>query len=395
MNDPQLIISGSIQTPSLPPPAFQPPSLRTKLIGWARAHRGSLLCIALPALLSTIYYAFIATDLYASEARFIVQSPSQMQVTGLASFLGGSSLGRGGEDVYAVHDFVQSRDAVATLQKQVNLRAMFDGSHGDYFSKFPRLIDSNSNEDFYRYYLKHVEVVYDTTTGISTLTVKAFRAEDAQKIAALLLDASEGMVNRMNDRARKNTIKDADEQVQIAEKHVTDAAHNMLGYRSQQTLIDPNKTSGAMFDTLSKMQAELATLQLRQAELERNLPDSPLLPDVRQQIDALQRQIGGQRGKLAGGAGSMAPKIAAYEQLQLRQEFAAKELTSALASLEVARSEARHQQIYLGRVVEANLPDKALYPKRLEAVLIISISCFLLYSIAFLLIAGVREHAQH
>ncbi|MGH8538907.1 MAG: capsule biosynthesis protein [Stenotrophobium sp.] len=383
-----------MNNPLLVPDSLQSPELKAKLVRWAWRHRGSLFFIALPTLIASIYYFFIAANLYASEARFVVQSPSQMQISGLAGFLDGG-FGRGGGDAYSVHDFILSRDAISTLQKQVNLRAIFERPEAYYFSHFPSLFGSGSEEDFYRYYLRHVDVVYDTTTGISTLTVKAFRAQDAQKIAALLLNASEDMINRMNDRARANTVRDADAQVQIAEKHVTDAEHNMLVYRNQETMLDPNKTSGAMFETMSKMQTELAAMQLRQAELERNLPDSPLLPDVRQQIGALEHQIGGQKGRLAGGKESMAPKIAAYEQLLLRQEFAAKELTSALASLEVARSEARHQQIYLGRVVEANLPDKALYPKRFELVLIVFVSCFLIYSIGFLLVAGVQEHAQH
>jgi capsular polysaccharide transport system permease protein len=80
--------------------------------------------------------------------------------------------------------------------------------------------------------------------------------------------------------------------------------------------------------------------------------------------------------------------------LTLRQEFASKELTSALGALESARAEARRQQIYIEPVVSANLPDKALYPKRLTSILIIFVSCFLIYSIALLLLAGVNEHAQ-
>ena len=65
-----------------------------------------------------------------------------------------------------------------------------------------------------------------------------------------------------------------------------------------------------------------------------------------------------------------------------------------MASLEAARAESRRQQIYLERVVDVSLPDRAHYPQRLRAVLIVFISCFLLYSIARLLIAGVREHSQ-
>ena len=59
-----------------------------------------------------------------------------------------------------------------------------------------------------------------------------------------------------------------------------------------------------------------------------------------------------------------------------------------------ARAEARRQQVYLDRVVNPGLPDKALYPRRLASVLVTFVSCFLLYSIGALLLASVREHAQ-
>jgi capsular polysaccharide transport system permease protein len=45
-------------------------------------------------------------------------------------------------------------------------------------------------------------------------------------------------------------------------------------------------------------------------------------------------------------------------------------------------------------VVEPNLPDYALYPRRVRAVLIVLVTCFMAYSIAALLLAGVREHGQ-
>jgi capsular polysaccharide transport system permease protein len=146
-----------------------------------------------------------------------------------------------------------------------------------------------------------------------------------------------------------------------------------------------------MFETLARMQSDISAARTRLAELPAG---SPLRADLESHVQALEQQARAQREKLAGGSSSMAPKISEYDQLLLRQEFAAKELTSTLASLEAARSEARRQQVYLDRVVDAGLPDKALYPKRLASVLVVFISCFLLYSIGALLIAGVREHAQ-
>ena len=149
-----------------------------------------------------------------------------------------------------------------------------------------------------------------------------------------------------------------------------------------------------MFEQLSRMQTELTESRMRLAQMERAAPDSPFRAELKQNIRSLEQQIARQRGGLAGSKGSMAPKIAEFGQLSLRQEFAAKELTSALASMEAARAEARHQQIYLERVVEAGLPDRALYPKRFKSIMVVFVSCFLIYSIGLLLATGVREHGQ-
>lgn len=377
-----------------PRAARQAAQQRQRVLAWARTHRGSLLCVVLPTLLATIYYFLIAADLYASEARIVVRSPSRMQVGGIAGFLQGTAISRAQDDVYSVHDFILSRDALAALQKRLDLRAIFSRPGADFVARYPNLLQRDSAEDFYKYYLHRVDVVFDATSGICTVVVKAFRPEDAQAVAAALLDESEGLVNRLNERSRANAIRDAEAEVRQVEQAVAQTQAAMLGYRKRENLLDPGKSSGAIFETQSHLQAELVTARSRLAELERSSPDSPLRGDLRSHIAELERQIGAQKNQLAGGDGSMAPKISEYEQLQLRQEFAAKELASALASLEGARAEARRQQIYLDRVVEPNLPDKALFPRRLVSVLIVLISCFLVYSIGRLLLAGVQEHAQ-
>ena len=378
MNDPTLR--------SLPKVAV----LRAKVVAWALAHKGAMIFVAAPTLLASLYYFLIAADLYASEARFVVRSPSHVQISGLAALLQGPT-GPSQSDVWSVHDFILSRDALAALGKRMDLRAVFGRPEGDFLARYPNLLDRDNAEHFYRYYQRRVDVIFDTTTGLCTLTVKAFRPEDAQQLAQHVLDEAEALINRLNDRARQNAVQDANAEVKLAEESVATAQQNMLSFRKREVLLDPGKTSGAMFETLSKMQSDISAARTKLAELP---PGSPLRPDLESHVRALEDQARAQRERLAGGNSSMAPKISEYDQLLLRQEFAAKELTSALASLETARSEARRQQVYLDRVVDAGLPDKALYPRRLVSVLIVFISCFLVYTIGALLIAGVREHAQ-
>jgi capsular polysaccharide transport system permease protein len=374
--------------------SLAPRSTQSRLFAWLWRHRGSLFFVGLPTLLAAIYYLLIAADLYASEARIIVRSPSHLQVSGLAGLLQGSGLSRASDDVYAVHDFILSRDAIDALQKKIDLRAIYNRPEADFLARFPRLPHQDTTEDFYRYYQSRVDISFDTTSGICSVTVKAFRPEDAKAVADALLDEAEALVNRLNQRATTNAVHDVQVEVDDLERRAAEAQQDLLAYRNRETLLDPGKTSGAIFETQSKLRGELATARTRLAELESSAPSSPQRADLAGQIAALEQQVGSQGSRLAGSDSSMAPKIREYEMLTLRQEFASKELTSALGALESARAEARRQQIYIEPVVSANLPDKALYPKRLTSILIIFVSCFLIYSIALLLLAGVNEHAQ-
>lgn len=362
--------------------------------GWMRLHVGSLLFVGLPTLVTALYFFVIAADLYASEASFVVRSPSAVQIGGLASLLQGATPGGGQQDVYTVQVFATSRDALAQLGKQVDLKAIFNRPEADFLARYPNPIHWDNAEDFYRYFQQRVEVVYDTTTGISTLTVKAFRAEDAQAIANGLLMMSEQLVNRLNQRAHANAVRDAEAEVAAAEAEVTNAQRSVLDYRNRESLLDPGKSSGAIFEAQARTEAELTLTRTRLTELLRNAPQSPLKSDLENHVRALEQQLAGQRARLTGGDSAMAPKLSAFEQLSLRKEFVTKKLASSLASLEAARAESRRQQIYLERVVETSLPDRALYPRRWRAVLIVLVSSFLLFSIGKLLVASVREHAQ-
>lgn len=376
-------------------PALAAPSVATTHFyrAWRR-HRGWLIFVVLPTLLSIIYYGLVASNLYASEARYLVRSPSRMQVGGLGNLLQGGSLLPARDDVYTVHDYLLSRDALKSLGELEDLPAIFSRPGADFLARYPNLIDGDDFESFYRYYDRRVSVTIDSTTGITTLMVKAFRPDDAQRLASQLLTLGEQLVNKLNERSRQNTVRDAEKLVAEAEANVGAAEASLLAYRNRERLLDPGKNSSAVLDSQTKLQSELNSTRARIAQLDRNAPDSPIGKDLRTRAEILARQVAEQRAQLAGSNGSLAPKISEYGQLALKQEFASRALTSALASLESARAEAWRQQIYLDHVVEPNLPDRALYPKRFVAVLIVFITCFLAYSIGALLLAGVREHEQ-
>src|SRR6202007_2563257 len=88
--------------------------------------------VGLPTLVAGVYYFAIASDLYLSEAKFIVRSPKQVQTSSIGALLQSAGLGRAVDDTAVVEDFIMSRDAVRRLEKQNNLRAVLGRPEGDF-----------------------------------------------------------------------------------------------------------------------------------------------------------------------------------------------------------------------------------------------------------------------
>jgi capsular polysaccharide transport system permease protein len=115
---------------------------------------------------------------------------------------------------------------------------------------------------------------------------------------------------------------------------------------------------------------------------------------VNTQIGTIQAEIDRALGKVAGNRQSLANSAVQYERLTLENEFADKQLTAALASLEDARSETQRKQAYVERIVQPNLPDDPSEPRRLRGIIATFVLGLVAYGILRMLLAGVKEHAQ-
>ena len=113
-----------------------------------------------------------------------------------------------------------------------------------------------------------------------------------------------------------------------------------------------------------------------------------------QRIQVLEEEIGRESSRVAGGGKSLASKASEFQRLALEKEFAEKQLAVALASLEQARNEARRKQLYLERVAQPGLPDVAMEPRRLRAVLATLVLALVAWGVISMVSASVREHAS-
>lgn len=361
----------------------------------ASAWRYPVLLVLLPTLIVAAYYYLVAADQYESEAHFVVNSiSSHGSSSSSLSLLLGSSEGGGGAQTQtsAVPDYLESHDAVAALRKRLDLVAMFQRPEADALSRLGEA--SPTPEILLRYYKKMVKVHYDRDTGITTLNVRAFRPADAYAIASQLLLLSEAQVNRMNKRRYQDAVSAAQAQVEVAENRVAQVQGRMTSYRQRSRDIDPEVSGESQIRLVSGLKAQLATVQAALATMSGTIGhSSPQYVAMQRQARSLQGQIAAQSAELTGGAATVASSLGGYEDLRVQQQFAAKNYEAAAASLVKAQEEATRQQLYIARVVDANVPVKSLFPQRERIVLITFIALCLAYGIGWLIVAGVREHA--
>lgn len=353
-----------------------------------------VLTVVLPTLLATVYYGLVASDVYITEARFIVRSPERPSQAGLGALLQGTALSRSNDDAYAVHDFVRSRDAARELDERLKIVQAYRDESIDLFARFPGLDWDDSFESFHRHYQKHVHVAYDAASSISVLQVRAYTPDTARDIAEQLLQMGERLVNNMNLRSREDLIEVAEREVRIAEERVQDAALALAGFRSDRSVFDPSSQSAMQLQAVARLREELIAAEAQLAQVRRVSPDNPQIDSLRSRVDGLRQAITQETAKVTGGRTSLSAKSPAFDRLQLEKAFADRQLGTALAALDTARSEAQRKQLYLERLVQPNLPDSAMEPRRVRSAFTVFVVGLLAWGVVSLVVAGIREHVD-
>lgn len=348
--------------------------------------------VGLPLFVATIYLGLIAADQFTSEARFIVRTSAQAGVGNLASLMQGQKLSRATDETYAVSDYLTSRDAMRALLQYHHLRDIFSRPQADFLNRFPNAFSRDNDEELYRHFQYFISVNTESESGISTLRVRAFTPGDARDIATALLQNGESLVNRLNSRAYADALRFATQLVEEQKAKVLEIEDQLTKFRNEQRVIDPNKESAAALENVGKMMSDLMALEAGLNEQIAVAADSPSIPPLLEKIHSYGDEIAKQRAQIAGDNASLAGKLAAFDNLILDRELAAKGLEAAVVHLIGARQDAEHQQLYLQTIVEPDLADESLYPKRVLTLLAVLGLSLCVYWIAKAFIESVLEH---
>ena len=353
-----------------------------------------LVTVVVPTSIAIVYYGALASDVYVSESQFVVRSPDKPAASGLGVLLKSVGFSNAGDEIFATQDYVVSRDALRELNRRDAVVEAYTRPGISLFDRFNPLGWDGSFEDLYDYYTDMVGIENDSTSSITTLSVKAYSARDAQRFNQQLLAQAEGLVNRLNLRGQGDLVAYAKRETDEAEQAGLRASRELARYRDQRGVIDPEKQATVQLQLISKLQDELIGARTQLAQLRALAPENPQIPALETRIGSLTREIDVALGRVTGTSGSLSGTAVRYQRLELEREFADKRLAAALTSLQEARNEARRQQAYVERIVQPSLPDEAQLPRRFRGIVATFAFALIVWSIMTMLIAGIREHSE-
>ena len=362
------------------------------ILGWAR-RRAFVLLVLVPTLLVLGYQLLVASPQYVSRTQYLIRGieAERPGATGLGALLVSADKGSARE-AGAIRDYLNSPDAIAALrQKGIDVAALYSRRDADWFSRL-RFAKPRA-ETLLDYYRGKVAIEYDEEAGITRIAVRAFAPKDAQQLAATLVALGEARVNTFNQRALASAMALAEADLTQAEDELARIQGELTGFRDLTGEIDPALGSVGENQQLQQLEAQLARERAELTSMSRFLtPGSPQMQIQQSRVAALAGEAARIERRITGSPKALSGRLAAYEALKLRQDFAAKSLQEARSGVLRAREQAGKQRLFFVEVVRPNLPEKPAYPRPWRNALALLTALAVAYAIGWLVLAGVREH---
>jgi len=368
------------------------PRRRRSRLGWF----SFLIIVAVPAAIAAAYYFLIATDQYVAEFRFALRS-AEPERHDPALFLQESIAPSViGVDSYALVQYLASRAIIDDLSATLDLRQIFSRSEADWPARLDLPV---SIEELVRYWKRQVDAFFDATNGTIVVSARAFTPQDAFKLAEGILASSERLVNDLSARARRDALRNAEDEVGRAEKRLKSALTRLREYRDKEGIIDPRKTADATIALAGRVRDELVRADTELSTLKHYMrDDAPSIKILEARVQSLEAQRRAVESEVTDTektrSEALSRVMGSYEQLESERTFSENTYQHALQALDHSRINADRQQVYLATFVQPTLPEEALYPRRLQSFLVVSGVAFAVWIISGFIVQSVRDHLR-
>lgn len=381
---------------TLPSPELSPTQRREQEIGaiqrdiMLRRRRKMLLLLArlaffvlLPTFVAGWYFYRVATPMYSTHSEFLILQADNMGGTGMGGLLSGTQFATS-QDSIATQSFLQSKDAMLRLDRDVGFKSHFAQ---DWIDPIQRLGPDASNEEAYETYRKNVQIGYDPTEGVIRMEVIAADPAIASEYSRRLISYAEERVNHLSEQKRGDQMRDALQGFELAQQERRNAQEALVTLQQRGAVLDPEGVIAALRSQITNVETQLLEKQLQLAALEDNArPNQARVDGVRGDIERLESLLTDLNNRMVDaskGENSLAELNVRIQMAQADLSTRDLMLQSALQQVEQTRMEANRQVRYLTTSVEPVQSQEPSYPRKFEN----TILAFLIFSGIYLMLS--------
>lgn len=317
-----------------------------------------------PVSLAGAYYGFVAADQYVTEARFAVKSGGESSLGALSAL---SSLIDTGQarDGLIIADYVKSTALLSTLERQFDLSKMFGSARGDFLSSLK--LDA-STEELRDYWDHQISVAVDRNSGLVTLRIRAFTAEDSLALAQTVIADAEKMVNELTRKNEADNLQRAGIELDRSRRKLETTVSELRDARNLSGVLNVDTVAQSYMSLITDLRQELSKQELL---LGSSAPDSPQRQTISNRISVLRNQITQYETTIAGDGkpgtaqANLAEVATQMQRKEIEHSIAKDDYADAMAAYESARIVTERQRSYLLVYVDPILPQKSTYPQRI------------------------------
>lgn len=371
-----------------------PIRLLKSVVDYIRGHRAYSTLVLLPCFLFAIYYGFISTDRYVSDASVLVQNGSASTAPSIALNVLGLGGGNALQDALLIQRFIESPAMLDYLEGEVQLREHYSSDASDWFS---RMSPTASKEDFLAFYLDRVTTEINEESMTIELAVQGSSREYAQKVASAIVKRSEQFVNEVSQALAREQIDFAQRELESVYERLKKASADVIDIQDKRNMFSAEVENETLTRIIGSLQGDLARERTTLKALTTYLSESAAeVVATKTKIAALERQIAQERDKQVGGLEDkkMNQQMLDFQEVKLNQQIAADIYQTGVRTLETARIDATRKVKFLVLISPPTMPDKSTEPESLYNVATIFIVLNLLYAIGGLIIATIRDHQE-
>ncbi len=346
---------------------------------------------AVSIIFVSIYWSFVASNRYISYANIVLESPRlEAPSLNIGSLLSGSNSNN--SDMLILREYLLSFDMLTILESELKITSHYANTKVDFFT---RLRSENiSKEELHNYYLSQISVELDNYANVLRIKTAAFNPLMAKKITEILLAEGEKKMNQLGQRIAEEQVHFLEKQVLKLSLAFSEARQHLLDYQNQNGLISPLNSLNSLSAVVANLESQLANLNAKYTALTSyQSPKSPAVLKIKGEIQALSKQIGDERARMAKKGGNALNVLSAkYQSKELKVQFSQEAYSGALAALESIRIESARKLKQISVIQNPTLPEYATEPRRLYNSIVFSITAVFLTLILQMLLLIVKDH---